>query len=112
LALPPFNRRKDDGMNLNSIMEWVFKAAVIFIVTMVLKINASVGELVPALKSQQDQINKLSVEMAEIKGQMVTWDTLKRIELTLSDLSARGRGNEAMRAVANTLKVEREGRKE
>lgn len=107
-----FNRRKDDGMNINAILEWTFKGAVAFIVAMVLKINTAMDEIIPSLKNQQEQINKLNIELAGIKGQMVTWDTLKRIELTLSDLSGRGKGNEAMRAVATTIKVEREGRKD
>jgi hypothetical protein len=99
-------------MNFHSILDHGLKVVAASILVGVWNIYTSVNELVPAIKNQQEQINKLNLEVSGIKGSMVTWDTLKRIELTLSDLSSRGKGNEAMRAVATTIKVEREGRKD
>lgn len=66
------------------------------------------------LTSMLDQIARNDARqdqaISEIKGQMVGWDTLTRIERSLGMLSAMGKGNESMSAVAEVLKTERESR--
>lgn len=48
--------------------------------------------------------------ISEIRAQMVGWDTLTRIERSLGMMAAMNKGNEAMSAVAEVLKNERESR--
>jgi hypothetical protein len=49
-------------------------------------------------------------EIMIIKSQMVGWDTLTRIERTLALIASSGNGNQAMGAVSDVLKAERESR--
>jgi hypothetical protein len=64
---------------------------------------------ISTLKAQQLQTQG---ELTILKSQMVGWDVLKRIELALGGLSQNGKGNEAMRAMANALHAEIDSRKE
>lgn len=66
------------------------------------------------LTSMLDQIAKNDARqdqaISEIKAQMVGWDTLTRIERSLGMMAAMNKGNDAMGAVAEVLKTERESR--
>lgn len=59
-------------------------------------------EIANIYKSHDARIASLERELSEAKGQMVGWDTLKRIELFLNAVPAQQRGN----ALANALRSE------
>lgn len=59
---------------------------------------------------QQKEIAALQGEVVYMKGQMVGWDVLKRMETTLSLLAEKGKGNEALAAFSATMRLEREAR--
>lgn len=56
--------------------------------------------------------NRMDIDMARMAGQMVGWDTLKRIELALQTLSAAGKGDKAMQAMSSAIRAEIESRRE
>ena len=49
-------------------------------------------------------------KIGELRGQMVGWDVIKRIELFMQQYAGAGKGNEAMSAFAGALRAESEGR--
>lgn len=59
------------------------------------------------LEQLQANDARQDAEIAEIKGKMVTWDTLKRIELFLISQPPEARAEQ----LSNALKMELEGRK-
>jgi hypothetical protein len=59
-------------------------------------------EIANIYKSHDARIAALERELSEAKGQMVGWDTLKRIELFLNAVPQQQRGN----ALANALRSE------
>lgn len=59
-------------------------------------------EIANIYKSHDARIARLEHDLSEAKGQMVGWDTLKRIELHLSSFPAEKRGA----ALANALRAE------
>jgi hypothetical protein len=59
-------------------------------------------EIANIYKSHDARIASLEREISEAKGQMVGWDTLKRIELFLNAVPQQQRGN----ALANALRSE------
>ena len=58
------------------------------------------------------RITHLEQEIAVVKSQMITWDLLKRIELSLTTMSQMGKGNQGMQSVANVIHNEIEARKD
>lgn len=63
----------------------------------------SVRDLTEGMKSQSAKTLEIEARINRVEGNMVGWDTLKRIELMLGTLAKQGRGNEAMGAVANVI---------
>jgi len=64
-------------------------------------------EITQLLKAHDAAIVALQNDVSAIKGQMVGWDTLKRIELYLGAHPASERGT----ALSDAIKMERESRK-
>lgn len=102
----------DANERINGWMEKLAFAAITMGVTVtatfqwqLYKDNAEVRQL---LKAHDQSIVYLQNEMASIKGQMVGWDTLKRIELYLGAHPASERGT----ALSDAIKMERESRKQ
>jgi len=62
------------------------------------------------IESVDQRITTVEQEISIIKSQMVTWDLLKRIELSLSTMSQMGNGNESMKNVANVIHNEIEAK--
>jgi hypothetical protein len=58
------------------------------------------------------RLTKAESEIVVIRSQMVGWDVLKRIEQSLSLLAANGESNKGVKAIANSLQVELQSRKE
>lgn len=59
------------------------------------------------LLKQQKHNTRQDIDIAEMKGQMVTWDTLKRIELFLSTHPEHDRG----RLLGDAIRIEVDGRR-
>jgi len=58
------------------------------------------------------RLTKAESEIVVIRSQMVGWDVLKRIEQSLSLLAANGDSNKGVKAIANSLQVELQSRRE
>lgn len=93
-----------------SWIEWASRGLLVWILVSILSFQKSQAEILSKLERNTSDIAALQGEIAQIKGQMVGWDTLKRVELLLAQLSTKGKGNEAMVAVAGAIRIERESR--
>lgn len=99
----PIKDDKEMSKWLTGFIDWAVKAIIVALLTLVYNIDKK-------LDSQNTEISNLKAEVAIIKSEMVKWDVLTRMERTLGLLAATGRGNQAMAAVAEVLKTERESR--
>lgn len=63
-------------------------------------------------KNLEVRLTKAESDIIVIRSQMIGWDVLKRIEQSLSLLSANGEGNKGLKVMANALQVEIQSRKE
>ena len=77
-----------------------------------LSLYQKASDVLSLVRSHDQRITHLEKEVVVMKGQMVGWDTLKRIELTLATLSTSGRGNEAFAVMSKTIRNEIEAREE
>lgn len=72
----------------------------------------SLQQQAEANKNLEARITKVESDVIVIRSQMIGWDVLKRIEQSLSLLSANGEGNKGLKVMANALQVEIQTRKD
>jgi uncharacterized membrane protein YvbJ len=116
------NRRAQDNNVLNNWMEWfirlVLVGAVAFAMNTQRETSQAIQKLVEATNQNSREIVELKVKAAELsgkqaemRGQFVSMEMMKRMELLFERLAAvSGRNGVPLKAMADVLKMEREGR--
>lgn len=108
--------QKDDDMSPETkkwfagMADWAIRGLIVAACGFIWQMYKDQNALITKIDNSQAQIIALQNEVSIIKAQMVGWDTLTRIERTLGLLAATGKGNQAMAAVSDVLKAEREAR--
>lgn len=85
---------------------------IISLATASLSIAHKASKVLDLIEAHDARLTALEKDLIIVKSQMVGWDTLKRIELTLSTLATAGRSGEAMRSMSNAIRNELDARRE
>ena len=94
------------------VLPTLIAASILSLCAASLSIYQKAAEVLAVIRSHDQRLTSLEKEVTVIRSQMVGWDTLKRIELTLSTLSTSGRGNEAVGNMSRAIRNELEARNE
>jgi hypothetical protein len=101
---------KENKAWLTQFVDWAVKLLIVGIASLLYQMHNSQNEIIRKLDQNDVRISALEKDITVIRGQMVGWDVLTRVERTLGLLSATGKGNIAMGAVSDVLRAERESR--
>lgn len=92
------------------VLPTIIAASILSLAGASLSIYQKATEVLAVIHSHDQRLTSLEKEVTVVKSQMVGWDTLKRIELTLATLAGASKGNEAMSNMSRAIRNELEAR--